>query len=145
MGCIAPGIARANSEFLKGPFERLEGWCEIEAAAITLYLQRFRLAQGWRAPNCEIGGFRGEYLSVRHFSAPAARERTSGIHMFTVKPRVLGVQSNLTVIERDSGTVTASELAIAVGAPASWISVDGAHTLEGVHRDLLNAEGTLAY
>jgi hypothetical protein len=58
--------------------------------------------------------------------------------------RELGVHSNLSLIERDSGTFSVPELAAAVGAPASWISVDGDHSAEGVEKDLRNAEATLA-
>ena len=142
-----------DHEFLAGPFNRLEGWCYPDAAAIALYLQRYQLAQGWSAPNYEIGVFKGKYLSALHRAATLSGQRTTGIDIFRDEPRSLvqagldrelGETANLLLIEKDSATYSAAELNTAVGGPASWISVDGDHSAEGVYRDLSLAEATLA-
>lgn len=142
-----------DAEFFAGPFARLEGWCDVEAAAITLYLQRFQRKLGWTASNYEIGVFKGKYLSVLERAATEAGHRTTGIDIFTVEPyslvvaglaRELGPRPKLTLIQKDSSTYTSEELAAAVDAPASWVSVDGDHSAQGVMNDLRNAEATLA-
>jgi hypothetical protein len=81
-------LTNADREFMAGPFHRLEGWCEIEAAAITLYLQRAQLAQGWTAPSYEIGVFKGKYLSVLHHIASEVGQQTTGIDIFLPWNRV---------------------------------------------------------
>lgn len=145
-------LCKEDRAFLAGPFSQIEGWCYDEAAAITLHLQRFQLQHGWRAPNYEIGVFKGKYLSVLHRAGTLAGQRTTGIDIFGVEPRfsvqdilrnAIGPQENLTLIEKNSSQYTASDLLADVGGPASWISVDGDHHAPGVFTDLGLAEATL--
>src|SRR5262245_57561573 len=104
-------LTQEDLDFLAGPFERIEGWCHVEAAAITFHMQRYQLSRGWAAPNYEIGVYAGKYLSVLHHAAAAAGQRTTGIDIFQKYPRAavqeglnreLGAQSNLTLIEHNS-------------------------------------------
>lgn len=148
-------LTSEDHAFLTGTFSQLDGWCHVEAAALTLYLQRYQKMQGWSAPNFEIGVYKGKYLSVLQRSAADMGQRTTGIDIFMFMGSakkaveeslalVLGDCSNLTLVEKSSATYTPETLRAEVGGDASWISVDGDHTAAGVMHDLALAEAVLA-
>jgi peptidoglycan/xylan/chitin deacetylase (PgdA/CDA1 family)/predicted O-methyltransferase YrrM len=155
-----PGDATASGgfvAFLRSRVEAIPGWMHAEAALLTAHLTELQRSLGISGPVLEIGVFRGKYLSVLYeLSTPD--ERVVGVDLFVgasdkdaaaARARAdiaaaCGDDSRLAILVADSLELDAAKLARLSGEGAfRFVSIDGGHTRELVHRDLETASPLL--
>lgn len=165
-GLVEPGdaqipaaAARANTldHYLAEGYARIGGWLHRPALEATLLLADLQRAHLAPAPVCEIGVWEGRYLTLLSH-LPATPQRVVAIdplvHLTGRDDHYARLAANLaayarrpdlvTLLERDSKTVTAAEALAALGAPCQFVSIDGDHTVAGVLNDLRLAEAITA-
>jgi hypothetical protein len=144
-------------EYLNKGYHQIAGWLLPAAVDTTLLLAEIQQTAFPAGPVAEIGVWEARYLTLLSF-LPHTAQRTVGIDPFIHggnREAQLGrVRANIarfarrpslvTLIERDSKSVTAGELLAATGGPCQFFSVDGDHTLEGALHDLRLAEAVTA-
>ena len=149
-GTAASGT-RAIRYLAKG-WKRVGGLVGRDALLLTEVIDRAQKQRGVAGHVGEIGVFYGQffiYLSL--LRSPG--ERAVAIDIFgdlTVKDRFLsnlrksGADQDTEVLHRDSADLTPENLTAAAGGRLRLLSIDGAHSFEGVLNDLCLARDVLA-
>lgn len=147
-------LAKAEIDFILGPFPQVEGWCSEGAAYLTFCLLNAQTAAGRDSAILEIGVFKGKYLSILYQRALHSGQRVLGIDTFGWSSPsevietftcVFGSVEGLHLHTADSSKLDAPALiSLLGGSKASFISVDGDHKAPGVESDLKLASEVLA-
>jgi hypothetical protein len=146
-------LTQDDYDFLSGPFGRLDGWCIVDSAALTMYLQREQARKGVNGCSAEIGVYKGKYLSVLRRGALLSDASVLALDTYDWAPldfvkehmtSALGSTSGIRFHRADSSKLSPEAFGELLGSRPSWISVDGDHSPSGVAHDLMLAEAVLA-
>ena len=151
---MVPHKVSSDTQFIRTTFRRLEGWCSDDAAYVTCWLMGFQHRAGLSAGVVEIGVYKGKYLSLLYQKALQYGQPVVGIDEFEWSPRqsaldalqnAFGSTQGLTLVAANSRNLSADQIIEMLGnVKASFISVDGDHSAEGVENDLALARSVLA-
>jgi hypothetical protein len=142
----APNTLRA---YLDRGFDAIGGWLFKPAVDVTLLVGALQDAAGVRGPVGEIGVWQGRYLALLSFLAGPA-DAVVGIDPFVHVPdraqQIATLRDNLrryaahpdrvVLLKRRSDELQPADLLAAAGAPFTFVSIDGDHTMTGCLHDL---------
>jgi len=147
-------IDQNDIEFINTKFKEIDGWCGDDAAYLTLWLMKFQLELGNDSPVLEIGVYKGKYLSVLYHQARRTAQSVVGIDTFqwssredliSIFRRLFGSVERLSLVSEDSSILKPSQVIEMLGGKqASFISVDGDHSPQGVQSDLMLSKALLS-
>ena len=162
---FAPLAENPLERYLREGFHRINGWLYMPAVEATLVLGEIQAGCMAPGPVCEIGVWEGRYLTLLSFVSAVPR-RVLGIDPFVHaggsadateearRAQIRRIRGNIaryarrpalvSLLPRDSKTVTADEIIERLGGHCQFVSVDGDHTAEGCLHDLQLAERILA-
>ncbi len=143
-----------NVSKLLSRIDSIPGWLAEPAAQLSIWLFEILTRNGVEGPMLEIGVFKGKFLALMRaanegkligvdlcppeFAESARREIIKNIET------VAGHSENVEILIADSRTLTTADILAKLGAPASFIHIDGGHDVETVFHDLTVAVPTLA-
>lgn len=150
-------VENSLSHYLEKGYDAIAGWLYKPATEATLALADIQASLTPAGPICEIGVWEGRYLSLLSF-LPSTPQRVLAIdpliHSGDRDAQRGRLQQNIaaytrrpdlvTLLERDSKTVTPEMIFEQLGGPCQFVSVDGDHTMEGAMHDLRLAEAITA-
>jgi len=142
-----PMLMQRDLSFVQDRLGRIEGWLLDGAALMTLALLRAQEQAGISGFAFEIGVFRGKYLSVLYQGTLDAGDRVVGVDTFEWSTQeetlanftaAFGEHDRLTLFKQSSRTLgTETILEAGGGRKPRFVSVDGDHTADAVHADLI--------
>ena len=162
----SPSAGNRLERYLSEGFHRIGGWLYLPAVEATLLLAGIQAGRMIPGPVCEIGVWEGRYLTLLSF-VPSAPRPVLGIDPFVHaagtadasaearRAQIRRVRANVaryarrpalvSLLQRDSKTVSTGDVLERLGGEAQFVSVDGDHSVEGCLHDLQLAEAILAH
>ena len=147
-------LMQEDFHFIQDKLGKIEGWLLDGAALMTLALLRVQDQAGISGFAFEIGVFRGKYLSVLYQGTFDSGVPVVGVDTFEWSTReetlanftgAFGEHDRLTLFKESSRTLGAERILEAGGgSKPRFISVDGDHTADAVHADLILSSSLLA-
>lgn len=144
-------------QFIEGPFDRIEGMCFKDSAALTIYLLENFYSEDNRLDGvgAEIGVWKGKYLSSIYRGTAKFGAPVHAVDFFAWDAKQHHVEENfkdafgehdrLVFTTADSTELNAAKMAVALnGKTISFASIDGAHKRMPVMNDLDTIYGNLA-
>jgi hypothetical protein len=145
------------SAYLTDGYSKINGWLNMPAVETTLAIGAIQRELAISGPVCEIGVWQGRYLTLLSFLADTPQPIVGidpFVHVQNREAQIAQLWENLrryarrpdvvTIVERDSSTLTPEEILAATGGRCQFVSVDGDHTMPGCLHDMRLAEAILA-